>query len=318
MTVPVAPPPDSERGRPPARTGARRVARWALATAVALLVLAAVSVRASPRLASGQEVRVIAAAICLFAALVAPRLGTRVEAAGFVVAALALLASAGIDALAVRSAAAAGRDGLGADAVRERLLVAKAASGLLGLGVPIAVGLAWMRIPVPDLLRPPGRAAKPLLAALLMAVLLYPALMAFERLAGTALADLLAPPSASRLPLWPGWKRVLGHEPFPSGGERPFAHAALTIGVQLPLLEILVHGVLRQAFHRWGALPFVVATAALASLLMTASSNVSFAIFGAALVTGLFAARTGSVFPGVAFWLAFFVTSTAWARFLPL
>jgi hypothetical protein len=79
---------------------------------------------------------------------------------------------------------------------------------------------------------------------------------------------------------------------------------------------VLIHGVLRQPFSRWGIVGFAVVTAVFAPLLFL-QQGVSFFLFGGALVTGIVAARGGSVLPGFAFWMALFAGVALWLEVLP-
>jgi hypothetical protein len=287
------------------------VLRWILWIAVAALLVAAVGVRAADRLAEGQTARMVVAGACLVAAVAARRLGTRGETAGFCVAAMALLGTVAIDAIALVGLERVAREG-GARAVEQRMLLAHAATGLVAFLIPAVVGMLWMRIPTFDLLRLPERnAVRAFAIAVVAALLLHPVLRAADELATNSIRSLFSK-SAAAPAVWPGWKAVLARETS-GGGSLAFATVALSLSIVLPMLEVLGHGVLRQAFHRWGAVPFVLATASLSSLLLL-SGSVSYAVFGGSLVTGLLAARSGSIFPGVAFWLALWSSAALWMR----
>lgn len=85
----------------------------------------------------------------------------------------------------------------------------------------------------------------------------------------------------------------------------------LALAVVLPSLEVLLHGVVRRAAERVGRLPFVVATAVAAPVLLAPEAPAP-GVYVAALVTGALARRTGSVLPGVVFWQALAAAETVW------
>jgi hypothetical protein len=117
-------------------------------------------------------------------------------------------------------------------------------------------------------------------------------------------ARLLSTGSPAPTPPWPDLAHAaLGREPFPESPRFGFRGIALQLTLGFPLLEALLHGVLRQAFGRWGAVPFVAGTAFLAPFFFM-DRGMSFAAFGGAAVTGVFAARTASLVPALAFWSA--------------
>jgi hypothetical protein len=87
--------------------------------------------------------------------------------------------------------------------------------------------------------------------------------------------------------------------------------AALRLALAFPLLEACLHGVARHGAGRLGAVPFVVATAFVAAA-ASMDSRMPFGLFVGALATGLFAARTGSLLPALAFWPALLASQAAW------
>ena len=89
----------------------------------------------------------------------------------------------------------------------------------------------------------------------------------------------------------------------------------MTLCFSLPAVELLLHGVLRASFGRWGLLPFVVGTAFCAAILCV-DTTVNYSVFVGALATGLLAARSGSVIPGFVFWQAVYVGAILWSPLL--
>ena len=299
------------------RPGVRRATRFALVIIGAGFLLWALAVRArsggrgaGPG-AGADEVRWIAAAACAVAALIAPRVASRAEAIGFFVAALALAARIGADHLgswAFRRISVLGAE----QENEERLLLLHAGWSLVVLGGPLVVGAWLLKTPAPDLLRPPGPAWKPMLLALAAGFALYPVLA----VATTAVNALVDGWVGSHAKPWPGWNGALHAEVIDADVARKFRWIALALAIELPLLEILLHGVLRQALSRWGVVGFVVGTAVLAPVVMI-SGTMSFFLFGGCIVTGLFAARTASIVPGFAFWTSLVYGWIAWGWILP-
>src|SRR5439155_448615 len=163
------------------RPGARRAARFSLAIGGAAFLLWALAVRARSGLggeglgAGMDEVRLFAAAICAVAALAAPRVASRVEAIGFLVAAATLVLSVVADhalVFAMGRLATPGSPGK----IEQHMLGLKALSAVVVLGAPLAFGAVSLRIPAADLLRAPSPAVRPLALAAVGGVLAYPVL----------------------------------------------------------------------------------------------------------------------------------------------
>ena len=293
----------------------RRGLRWTLAVLLAIAVLAAFAVRGSAAGASGirgsvDAVRLFASGIALLGAVVAALRASRSEAVGLGIAALTLaLCVAGdhaemawLERLALPSS--------------HHFLAATAAWSIVVLGVPTVVGSLLLRIPAVDLVALPRRPLGPVVAALVAGVLLYPAISLLQVGVDLTAAALLGPSPGGTTLGWPGVRVASMREAFPASLSSQPLHLFLQLAVQLPLLEVLLHGVLRQAFLRWGAMPFVVVTAVVAALVRLRTGVDLFA-FGGSLVTGWLAARCGSVFPGIAFWTALFFGWVFWGWLIP-
>jgi hypothetical protein len=292
--------------------GVPRAWRFAIAIAGAAAMLVALasetldSLQGGAPEVGGEHVRWIAAGACLVAALVARRMSSPVEAKGFIVAALALtlsvLADHGILVVAARL-------GERWDAWRLPLL---AAQDLLALGVPIVVGVLWMGIPTADLLRPSPAPLRDYGTVIVSGLLLFPLLSLATK---ATHAGLDAWRGGHSHP-WMGFADALRQTPFSDriAGEGPLI--ALRLGLTLPLIEVLLHGVLRQSFGRWGIVGFAVGTAFLAPLLFV-QNQLSFFLYGGAIVTGIVAGRGGSVVPGFAFWMALFAGIGLWMDLIP-
>ena len=254
----------------------------------------------------GENVRWIAAGACLVAALAARRMST-VEAKGFVVAGAALAASV----LSDLGANAASR-ALGADWAAWRVPV-RAAQDVLALGLPAVVGARWIGIPAGDLLRPSSRPVRDFGTAIVAGLLLFPLLSLITKATHAGLDSFRGGHSHR----WTGFADALRQAPLADQITGEGALIAVRLGLTYPLLEVLLHGVLRQPFSRWGLVGFVTVTAVLAPLLLV-QDRLSFFLFGGALVTGVVAGRGGSVVPGFAFWLALFAGVALWMNVLPL
>jgi hypothetical protein len=292
----------------------RRGLRWTIAVLAALVVLAAFAVRASAVGPTGvraslDAVRGVAASIALAGALVAAKRASRSEAVGLGIAAGTLCLCIAGDHL---EEAWLG----GGEAPGRRLLLASAGWSAVVLGIPAAVGALLLRIPAFDLLAFPRRPLGPLLAAVAAGVFLYPALSLLQSAVDWAAATSLGPSPGGTVLGWPGVRVAAMREAFPASSSDLPLHVFLQIAWQLPLLEVLLHGVLRQAFLRWGAMPFVVATATLAALVRLRTGVDLFAFAGSVL-TGWLAARSGSVFPGIAFWPSLFLGWVLWGHLIP-
>jgi hypothetical protein len=293
----------------------RRGLRWTLAILLAIALLAAFSIRGSAIDATGirgsaDAVRLLASGIALAGAVVAALRASRSEAVGLGVAAATLaLCVAGDLAVAAWWARVAPLS-------PAHLVAGSAAWSLAVLGLPILAGSLLLRIRAVDLAALPARPMGPTVAALVAGVLLYPALSVLQ-VGVDLLADVALGPSpgGSRLG-WPGIRVAVMKEAFPASVSGQPLHLFVLLAVQLTLLEVLLHGVLRQAFLRWGALPFVVVTAVLAALVRL-QTGVSLFAFGGSLVTGWLAARCGSVLPGIAFWTALFFGWISWGWLVP-
>ena len=299
------------------RPAARRATRFSLAIGGAAFLLWALAVRArsGPKSegpgAGMDEVRLIAAAICAVAALVAPRIASRVEAVGFWVAAAALVLSVLADHALFFAMARLSVPGA-PERTEQRMLALVALSAVVVLGGPLAFGAWRLRIPVTDLLRPPKPAVRPLALAAIGGVLAYPVL-SVATFAVNALVDAWA---RTHTHPWPGLRNALHADIVEGVVSRPFHWIVLALAIELPLLELLLHGVLRQALSRWGIVGFVVGTAILAPVVLL-SGRMSFFLFGGCLATGFLAARSASVVPGFAFWASLAYGWIAWGWILP-
>jgi hypothetical protein len=300
--------------RAPSSPAARRGLRWAVVVALATLVLAALAVRGAAvgALGAGKSldaVRLLAAAFAAGGAVVAARRASRSEAVGLGVAAGALALCVLGDVLA--RAALEGRP-----ATDARVAVVHGGWAVLAFGVPAAAGAVLLRIHPLDLLAAPARPLGPLVAAAVGGLLLYPALGILQGGADALAAAVLGPSPGGTSLGWPGVRVAAMKESFPASSANVPLRVFLDVALQLPLLELLTHGVLRQAFLRWGARPFVVVTAALAGVLRV-RGNVDFFAFGGSLLTGWIAARSGSVVPGIVFWIALFAGWVFWGSLIP-
>lgn len=283
---------------------------FAIAGAAAMLVALASETLDSLQGANpgvgAEHVRWIAAGGCLVAALVARRMSSTVEAKGFVVAALALALSVVADHLLLIVSKRLGTQW------SAWLIPVHAAQDLLSLGVPIVVGVLWIGIPTGDLLRPSPAPLRDYGTVVLTGLLLFPLLSLATK---ATHAGLDAWRGGHSHP-WRGIADALRQTPFSDRVTHEGQLIALRLGLTLPLLEVLLHGVLRQSFGRWGIVGFAVGTAFLAPLLLV-QNQLSFFLFGGALVTGIVAARGGSVVPGFAFWMALFAGIGLWMDLIP-
>jgi hypothetical protein len=291
--------------------GARRAGTWGLAVAGALLLLAAVEASTAPGAggtrANRDAVRVLLAVPCLAGALVARRAGARPESVGFAVATAALLAAAAVDRLGTSWIV----DGLDGAARLRREAIVRILSPAIVLGLPAAAGAVAMRIPFVDLWlgrRPVGWA---IVLGAALGLLCFPLVNAANVFGNAALREAMSSGVASGPRGWPPLASAFERELFPAAAATRATALAARLGVAFPLLEACLHGVLRQALSRWGVLPFAVGTAFLAPLLLM-DVQMAFGIFGGTLVTGLLAARTASVLPGIAFWSALVLGQVLW------
>ncbi len=294
--------------------GIRRGLRWGLAIAIAVAALGAFTVRAGATGVAGlresmDAARLVGAAILAVGAAVAATRASRSEAIGLGLATATLVLAVAADRAVLRWLPGGGD-------VARRLLLASGLWSLAVFAVPSAAGGFLLKIPPGDLLRPPTRPTGPLVAAVVAGLFLQPALSSLQTGVEWAGREVLGPTTAGPAPALPSLRAALLRGSFPGASHEAPLHVFLQIAVQLPLMEILLHGVLRQAFLRWGALPFVVGTAVLAALLRI-QTGIDFTAFGGALVTGLLAARTGSVVPGFAFWTSLYLGWIAWTHVIP-
>lgn len=298
------------------RPAVRRSTKFLLAIGGAALLLWAFAVRAratgggSDPTAGLDAVRWISAAACLIAASIAPRVGSRVEAVGFVVAAIALSLSVASDFIIEAILAPS----VGAEVkprTADLVFALRVAWPVVVLGIPLLIGAGLLGTPAPDLLRQPSAGLRAIAAALVAGFAIYPVL-AVATSAVNAGVDAWV---GLRQHPWTGWEAALGAEIFEGVVDRPFRWVAVALAIEFPLLELLLHGVLRQALSRWGAMGFVMGTAILAPILLL-SGQLSFFLFGGCIVTGLFAARTASVVPGFTFWIALVYGRIAWRYLL--
>jgi hypothetical protein len=174
------------------------------------------------------------------------------------------------------------------------------------------LGARWIGIPAADLLGPSRAPLRDFATAVVAGLLLYPV---FSLATNATHAALDAWRGGHSHP-WRGFGHAVRQAPLADVVSNEAALIALRLGLTFPLIELLLHGVLRQTFSRWGIVGFVVATAALAPLLFL-QNHVSFFLFGGALVTGVVSARGGSAVPGFAFWMALFAGVAIWLAVLP-
>jgi hypothetical protein len=293
----------------------RRGLRWTIAVVLAITVLAAFSVRGSAADESGvrsslDAARLVAAGIAFAGAVVAALRASRSEAVGLAVAAGALALCVVCDHAVLAWYARL------APPAPAHFLAASAAWSVVVLGIPTVAGSLALRIPALDLLASPRRPLGPFVAALVAGVFLYPALSLLQVGVELAAAKVLGPSAGGTALGGPSVRVAAMREAFPASVTSQPLHLFLQVALQLPLLEVLLHGVLRQAFLRWGAMSFVVVTAVLAALVRLRTGLDLFA-FGGSLVTGWLAARCGSVFPGIAFWTALYFGWVFWGWLIP-
>jgi hypothetical protein len=294
-------------------SAARRGAAWALGIGAALLLLAAVEASTAPEAgglrASRDAVRLLLAFPLAVGALVAARAGARSEAIGLAVASAVLALAAVCDAFAARWIAA----GDGRSARLDRDVAYRFVVPWIVLGLPGWVGARALRIPP---LRVFGARTPSLRAfgvAAVLGVALFPLLNAASVYGNAALRAALvagAPPDPRG---WPSLANAIDRPFFPLTTPTRFLQLAARLAFFFPLAEACLHGVLRQAFLRWGRVPFVVGTAFLAVPLVM-DGQTTFGVFGGMLVTGVLAATTGSSAPGLAFWYALFLGQVLWMR----
>ena len=296
---------------------------WAAAIVAALALLVAVGLRLNVPAADGgvlqstYVVRVGFALAALGVAFVSRRHASRPELVGLLALAAAFLLTAGIDgAVVALGSRAVARGILGLDFLGW-VAVGSAVSSVAGLLLPAVVAGRALRTDF-DLVRPPSNLARPLLVAAAAGVLLAPS-VAFARAYGeAAIASLRHEMGVPGTRLsWPTPATASRSLPLALGADLSTLALFLRLGLELPAIEILLHGTLRAAFGRWGLVPFVVATAFCAALL-TMDTQPNFAVFVGALATGLLAARSGSVVPGFVFWQAVHVGSILWSAALGL
>lgn len=291
----------------------RPAARWVVAIAISIAVLGAFAVRAGATGERGvreslDSARIVAACLLAVGAALAAVRTSRHEAVGFALAAASLGLAVAADRVATRWLEGGGD-------VAQRVAIVSAAWSLAVLALPSIAGSAMLSIPPSDLLRAPRRQTAAFVAAAVAGVFLFPALSFLDTGVDVAVREILGPTVAGPSPGWPSLRAALLRETLPGSSAAVPLHVFLQIGLQYPLMETFLHGVLRQAFLRWGSMPFVVGTALLSSLI-AATTRIDLAAFGGMIVTGLFAARTGSVLPGFVFWTARYLGWVLWSRLL--
>ena len=232
-------------------------------------------------------------------------MASAVEAKGFVVAATALALSVVCERAAVAARRRSARAGpLARPRARragpDRAGRARRARRLVG------------RHPRGDLLGPPRAPLRDFGVAIAAGLLLFPVLS----LATNATQSAVDAWRGGHNHPWRGVVHAMRTVPFIDVVSDETALLAVRLGLTLPLIEVLLHGVLRQTFSRWGIVGFAVGTAVLAPLLYL-QNGVSFFLFGGAIATGIVAARGGSVVPGFAFWMALFAGIALWLEVLP-
>lgn len=298
---------------------------WALAILLATGALVALGVRARVVAADGSlrpamdETRALLIAVFVVAALVARRRASRAEAIGFALMAGALMVSVAID--AAMYAARPTVDAVGAvsiqPAVERWALLWRLATLVASFLLPAFLGASLLGVQPLDLLQPPEPVGRPIAVAALAGLLLWPTVAWFHAYASASVATaaswwndaVVATPGF--VPLEAATRTSLLVDQV----QDPFAIVALLVGLQLPALELLLHGTLRQSFNRWGIVPCVVGTAVLAPVLVM-SAGLTFGLFPACLATGLLAARSGSVVPGFVFWQALYIGRIGWIELL--
>jgi hypothetical protein len=287
---------------------ARKFAFAILGAAAGLAVLASETLdwlqRGDPT-RGGENVRWIAAGACLVAAAAARRMSV-VEAKGFVVAALAFAASVLVDVVGYRVSGS-----LEGEWHARRALV-RGVQDLVAFGLPVVLGSWWIGIPAGDLLRPSVRPVRDFATAIVAGLLLFPVLSLVTKATHAALDAWRGGHSHP----WNGLLDAMRQTPLADQVTDEGALIAVRLGLTFPLLEVLLHGVLRQPFSRWGIVGFVTVTAVLAPPLLV-QDRLSFFVFGGAVVTGIVAALGGSVVPGFAFWMALFGGVALWMNVLP-
>jgi hypothetical protein len=181
------------------------------------------------------------------------------------------------------------------------------------LGLPALVGARALRIPPLRVFgdRTPSLASFAVAAAL--GVALFPLLNAANVYGNAAVRAAMIAGSPHLPRSWPPLSSVVDRSFFPFTTTTRFVQLAARLGLFFPLAEACLHGVLRQAFLRWGRVPFVVGTAFLAVPLVM-DAQTTFGLFFGMLLTGLLSARTGSAAPGVAFWYALFAGQVLWMQ----